>query len=88
MKQHAPSRSEPGCQAQSRWDQGRKADANMVYRLTVECVSGACKRAGFLNMPVHAVPIQRRFASTAEAIGRMRNSAGDLKEVTIKRGGS
>jgi hypothetical protein len=39
------------------------------------------KRAGFLNIPVHAVPIQRRFASIAEAIGRMRNSAGDLKEL-------
>jgi ubiquinone/menaquinone biosynthesis C-methylase UbiE len=39
------------------------------------------KRAGFLHVSVHAVPVQRRFASTAEAIGRMRNSAGDLREL-------
>ena len=39
------------------------------------------KGAGFLNVSVHAVPIQRRFASTAEAIGKMKNSAGDLREL-------
>jgi len=39
------------------------------------------KRAGFLNVSVQAVPIQRRFASTADAIERMRNSAGDLREL-------
>lgn len=42
------------------------------------------ERAGFLNVSVHAVPIQRRFASTAEAIGRMRNSAGDLRELVSR----
>ena len=38
-------------------------------------------RAGFLNVSVHAVPIQRRFPSAAEAIRTMRNSAGDLREI-------
>ena len=38
-------------------------------------------RAGFLNVSVHAVPIQRRFPSAADAIRSMRNSAGDLKEL-------
>ena len=42
------------------------------------------KRAGFLNVSVQAVPIQRRFASTAEAIERMRNSAGDLRELVSR----
>ena len=40
------------------------------------------KRAGFLNAPIHAVPAQRRFPSAAEAIGNIRNSAGDLRELT------
>ena len=39
------------------------------------------RRAGFLNVSVHAVPIQRRFPSAAEAIRTMRNSAGDLREI-------
>jgi ubiquinone/menaquinone biosynthesis C-methylase UbiE len=39
------------------------------------------KRAGFLNVSVQAVPIQRRFASTADAIHRMQNSVGDTKEL-------
>ena len=38
-------------------------------------------RAGFLNVSVHAVPIQRRFPSAADAIRTMRNSAGDLSEI-------
>ena len=38
-------------------------------------------RAGFLNVSVHAVPIQRRFPSAADAIRNMRNSAGDLREI-------
>lgn len=38
-------------------------------------------RAGFLNVSVHAVPIQRRFPSAADAIRTMRNSAGDLREI-------
>ena len=38
-------------------------------------------RAGFLNASVHAVPIQRRFPSAADAIRTMRNSAGDLREL-------
>jgi SAM-dependent methyltransferase len=39
------------------------------------------KRAGFLNVPVHTVAIQRRFASTADAIHNMQNSVGDLREL-------
>jgi hypothetical protein len=39
------------------------------------------KRAGFLNVPVHTVPVQRRFPSAADAIRTMRKSAGDLKEL-------
>jgi ubiquinone/menaquinone biosynthesis C-methylase UbiE len=42
------------------------------------------KRAGFLNVSVQPVPIQRRFASSAEAIERMRNSAGDLRELVSR----
>ena len=38
-------------------------------------------RAGFLNVSVHVVPIQRRFPSAADAIRTMRNSAGDLREI-------
>ncbi len=41
MKQRAPSRSKPRRHAQGRRDQGSTADASTVYRLTVECVSGA-----------------------------------------------
>jgi hypothetical protein len=44
-------------------------------------LEGVYKAGGFLNASVHAVPIQWRFASTAEAIGRMKNSAGDLREL-------
>ena len=39
------------------------------------------KRAGFLNVPVHTVAIQRRFASTADAIHNMQNSVGDTKQL-------
>ena len=39
------------------------------------------RRAGFLNVSVHAVPIQRRFPSAADAVGNMRNAAGDLREL-------
>jgi ubiquinone/menaquinone biosynthesis C-methylase UbiE len=39
------------------------------------------KRAGFLNVPVHTVVIQRRFASTADAIRHMQNSLGDTREL-------
>jgi ubiquinone/menaquinone biosynthesis C-methylase UbiE len=39
------------------------------------------KRAGFLTVSVNAVPIQRHFASAAEAVGRMRNSPGDIREL-------
>ena len=38
-------------------------------------------RASFLNVSVHAVPIQRRFPSAADAIRSMKNSAGDLREI-------
>ena len=37
-------------------------------------------RAGFLNVSVHAVPIQRRLPSAADAIGNMRKGAGELRE--------
>jgi ubiquinone/menaquinone biosynthesis C-methylase UbiE len=39
------------------------------------------RQAGFLNVSVQALPIQRRFASAGEATGRMRNSAGDIREL-------
>jgi SAM-dependent methyltransferase len=39
------------------------------------------KQVGLLNVSVHAVPIQRRFPSAADAIRTMRNSAGDLREL-------
>jgi SAM-dependent methyltransferase len=39
------------------------------------------KRAGFLNVPVHTVAIQRRFASTADAIHNRQNSVGDTREL-------
>ena len=39
------------------------------------------KRAGFLNVPVQAIPVQRHFASAADAIRNMQNSAGDLREL-------
>jgi hypothetical protein len=38
-------------------------------------------RAGFLNVSVHAVPIQRRLPSAADAIRTMRNSASDVSEL-------
>ena len=39
------------------------------------------KRAGFLNVPVHTVAIQRRFPSAADAIRNMQNSVGDTREL-------
>ena len=39
------------------------------------------KRAGFLNVSVQALPIQRHFPSVADAIRRMRNGAGDMREL-------
>ena len=38
-------------------------------------------RAGFLNVSVHAVPIQRRLPSAADATRTMRNSASDVSEL-------
>jgi ubiquinone/menaquinone biosynthesis C-methylase UbiE len=38
-------------------------------------------RAGFLNVSVHAVPIQRLLPSAADAIRSMRNSASDVSEL-------
>jgi hypothetical protein len=32
-------------------------------------------------VPVRAVPVQRRFASTADAIHNMQNSVGDTREL-------
>jgi ubiquinone/menaquinone biosynthesis C-methylase UbiE len=39
------------------------------------------KKAGFLNVSVRALPIQRRFPSAADAIRTMKNSAVDLREL-------
>jgi len=39
------------------------------------------KQAGFLNVSVRALPIQRRFPSTVDAIRNMRNNVGDLREI-------
>jgi SAM-dependent methyltransferase len=39
------------------------------------------RRAGFLNVSVHTIPIQRRFPSAADDIRRMRNGAGDMREL-------
>ena len=39
------------------------------------------RRTGFLNVSVHTIPIQRRFPSAADAIRRMRNGAGDMREL-------
>jgi SAM-dependent methyltransferase len=38
-------------------------------------------RAGFLNVSVHAVPIQRRLPFAADAIRSMRNSASNVSEL-------
>ena len=38
-------------------------------------------RAGFLNVSAHAVPIQRRLPSAADAIRSMKNSASDVSEL-------
>jgi hypothetical protein len=38
-------------------------------------------RAGFLNVSVQTLPIQRRFPSAADAIRTMRNNVGDLREL-------
>jgi SAM-dependent methyltransferase len=38
-------------------------------------------RAGFVDVSVRAVPIQRRSPSAADSIRSMRNSAGDLREL-------
>jgi SAM-dependent methyltransferase len=39
------------------------------------------ERAGFLNVPVHTVAIQRRFLSAADAIWHMQNYVGDIMEL-------
>jgi hypothetical protein len=39
------------------------------------------KRAGFLNVSVRALAIQRRFHSVADAIQTMKNLAVDLREL-------
>jgi hypothetical protein len=41
-------------------------------------------RAGFLNVSAHAVPIQRRLPSAADAIRSMRNSASDVSELVSR----
>jgi ubiquinone/menaquinone biosynthesis C-methylase UbiE len=38
-------------------------------------------RTGFLNVSAHAVPIQRRLPSAADAIRSMRNSASKVSEL-------
>ena len=39
------------------------------------------KKAGFLNVSVRVLPIQRRFVSTADAIRTMKNSSVGLEEM-------
>ena len=39
------------------------------------------RRAGFLNVAIRALAIQRRFPSAVDAIRTMRNSAVDLREL-------
>lgn len=39
------------------------------------------RRAGFLNVSVQTIPIQRRFPSAADAIQRMRTGAGEMREL-------
>jgi SAM-dependent methyltransferase len=39
------------------------------------------RRAGFLNLSVQEVPINRRSRSAADAVRNMRKGAGDLKEL-------
>ena len=39
------------------------------------------RKAGFLHFSITAVPIQRRFSSTADAIQTMKRSAVDLREL-------
>jgi SAM-dependent methyltransferase len=39
------------------------------------------RRAGFLNLSVQEVPINRRSPSAADAVENMRKGAGDLKEL-------
>jgi ubiquinone/menaquinone biosynthesis C-methylase UbiE len=38
-------------------------------------------RSGFLNVSAHAVPIQRRLPSAADAVRSMRNSASNVSEL-------
>jgi SAM-dependent methyltransferase len=38
-------------------------------------------RAGFLNVSVHPVPIQRRLPAAADAVENMRKGAGDIREL-------
>ncbi|MDF2757076.1 MAG: methyltransferase [Nitrospira sp.] len=42
------------------------------------------RRAGFLNVSVRALTIQRRFPSAADAIRTMKNSAVDLRELMTR----
>ena len=44
-------------------------------------LEGVYSRAGFLNVSAHAVPIQRRLPSAADAIRSMRNSASKVSEL-------
>ena len=39
------------------------------------------KRAGFLNVPVHAVATSRRIASIADAMHNLQNGLGDTREL-------
>lgn len=47
-------------------------------------LEGVYEKAGFLNISVHALPIQRRFPSAADATRNMRNSVGDLKQLMTR----
>ena len=44
-------------------------------------VDDTFNRAGFVDVSVRAVPIQRRSPSAADSIRSMRNNAGDLREL-------
>ena len=46
-----------------------------------EALGDLYSRAGFRNVSIHAVPIQRRFPSAADAIRPMRNTAASVREL-------
>ena len=59
----------------------RQENPGCLHSETQGALEDVYKRAGFLNVPVHTVAIQRRFASTGDAIHNMQNSVGDTREL-------